>query len=270
MDVHGVTPFGRTPLHACVCKDNITIAEILLEYGASPDKIDLHGVSPYNAACINNAKRCVKRLRIMQLNLRGRKSSSAKYSEEMDKAKFSQRPKLSSEISKITVTSSLPPERPATVHGQAYPRNKSAMSMFSTDSRDTGTYSQFTMGPSKSKLSYMNLKMHKSLYGNLRVGFRPDIYSGPQIPKYLNFEKSINENSSVIQGRRVESTLGKVGDDEQRTASPIRSLQDIRLPSTSTSASPDLQEIASKGKPSDMSKSPQRSKKSVHFAAKER
>lgn len=75
--VNGCTHFGRTALHAAVCKDRIHIVNLLLDAGATVHVYDTYSQTPVNIAKSYNSFQCEKRLRLMQLNLRGLKDSQA-------------------------------------------------------------------------------------------------------------------------------------------------------------------------------------------------
>lgn len=75
--VNSATPFGRTPLHAAVAKDHVTIVDMLLNNGASHKQADRYGVVPLILAQQMSSAACFRKLRLMQLNLRGSASSSS-------------------------------------------------------------------------------------------------------------------------------------------------------------------------------------------------
>ena len=75
VNVNGRTHFGRTALHAAVCKDRIQIVNMLLDAGAAVHMYDVYSQSPVDMAKSHNSFQCEKRLRLMQLNLRGQKDS---------------------------------------------------------------------------------------------------------------------------------------------------------------------------------------------------
>ena len=71
-----MTLFGRTPLHATVAKDHVVMAEFLISKGASLQKADCYGVVPLELAKEMSSGLCFRKLRLMQLNLRGNSSCS--------------------------------------------------------------------------------------------------------------------------------------------------------------------------------------------------
>lgn len=77
VNVNGRTHFGRTALHAAVCKDRIYIVNMLLDAGASVHIKDVYSKSPVDLAKSLQSFQCEKRLRLMQLNLRGQKDTAS-------------------------------------------------------------------------------------------------------------------------------------------------------------------------------------------------
>ncbi|KAH3784634.1 serine/threonine-protein kinase dst2-like [Dreissena polymorpha] len=71
VDPNSTTIFGRTPLHAAVAKDMVVIMDHLVDKGAVIHRPDCHGDSPLKIAQKMNAVLCFRRIRLMQLNLRG-------------------------------------------------------------------------------------------------------------------------------------------------------------------------------------------------------
>lgn len=71
VNVNSTTLYGRTPLHAAVAKDRAAMAEFLLSKGATLQKPDCFGVVPIELAQQMSSNTCFRKLRIMQLNLRG-------------------------------------------------------------------------------------------------------------------------------------------------------------------------------------------------------
>lgn len=76
VNVNGRTHFGRTALHAAVCKDRIHIVNMLLDAGATVHIKDVYSKSPVDLAKTLHSFQCEKRLRLMQLNLRGQKDTT--------------------------------------------------------------------------------------------------------------------------------------------------------------------------------------------------
>lgn len=111
-DVNWKTPYGRTAVHAAVSADCVCILELLVAKGAVTDTRDVLEVNPSQTATAHGSTLCNKKLRLMQLNLRG-KSAHARVSESM----VSQPPRIPSEP--IRRSQNLPAEtwrRPTTVH----------------------------------------------------------------------------------------------------------------------------------------------------------
>lgn len=77
VNVNGRTHFGRTALHAAVCKDRIHIVNMLLDAGASVHIKDVYSKSPVDLAKSLQSFQSEKRLRLMQLNLRGQKDTDS-------------------------------------------------------------------------------------------------------------------------------------------------------------------------------------------------
>lgn len=71
MNVNSTSLFGRTPIHGAVAKDRVTMAEFLLNKGASLRKADCYGVIPLDLAKQMSSTMCYRKLRLMQLNFRG-------------------------------------------------------------------------------------------------------------------------------------------------------------------------------------------------------
>ncbi|XP_060066518.1 uncharacterized protein LOC132546819 [Ylistrum balloti] len=111
-DVNWKTSFGRTSVHAAVSADCVCILELLASKGATLDVQDVHGASPSRIALTQGSTLCSKKLRLMQLNLRG-KSAHARASERM----VSRPPRIPSEP--VRRPPNLPSDtwrRPTTVH----------------------------------------------------------------------------------------------------------------------------------------------------------
>ncbi|XP_061162439.1 microtubule-associated protein 9-like [Saccostrea echinata] len=96
VNMNGSTHFGRTALHAAVCKDRIQIVNMLLDAGASVHVYDRYSQSPVDVAKSYNSFQCEKRLRLMQLNLRGLKDLQGKnsYSNLHRKGRISSTPQI--------------------------------------------------------------------------------------------------------------------------------------------------------------------------------
>ncbi|OWF45098.1 uncharacterized protein LOC110457506 [Mizuhopecten yessoensis] len=110
--VNWKTRFGRTAVHAAVSADCVCILELLAAEGAKADVEDVQGVTPSQTAITYGSTLCSKKLRLMQLNLRG-KSAHARASERI----VSRPPRIPSEP--VRRPPNLPSEtwrRPTTVH----------------------------------------------------------------------------------------------------------------------------------------------------------
>ncbi|XP_062580304.1 uncharacterized protein LOC134242236 [Saccostrea cucullata] len=96
VNMNGSTHFGRTALHAAVCKDRIQIVNMLLDAGATVHVYDIYSQSPVTIAKSYNSFQCEKRLRLMQLNLRGLKDLQNKnsYSNLQLKGRVSSTPQI--------------------------------------------------------------------------------------------------------------------------------------------------------------------------------
>ncbi|XP_033755075.1 LOW QUALITY PROTEIN: uncharacterized protein LOC117338024 [Pecten maximus] len=111
-NVNWKTRFGRTSVHAAVSADCVCILELLATKGAAIDSEDVQGFSPSRTSVTHGSTLCSKKLRLMQLNLRG-KSAHARASERM----VARPPRIPSEP--IRRPSNLPSDnwrRPTTVH----------------------------------------------------------------------------------------------------------------------------------------------------------
>lgn len=111
-NVNWKSQFGRTSIHAAVSADCVCILELLASKGAAIDTEDALWSSPSRIAVIHGSTLCSKKLRLMQLNLRG-KSAHARASERM----VARPPRIPSEP--IRRSQNLPSDnwrRPTTVH----------------------------------------------------------------------------------------------------------------------------------------------------------
>ncbi|KAK3086003.1 hypothetical protein FSP39_012012 [Pinctada imbricata] len=71
LDVNGVTRFGRSPVHAAVCKDHVVILNMLLAKGSDVSIEDINGKTALDLARSYESYQCERRLRLASLNLRG-------------------------------------------------------------------------------------------------------------------------------------------------------------------------------------------------------
>ncbi|KAK3581078.1 hypothetical protein CHS0354_033866 [Potamilus streckersoni] len=108
-----VTHFGRTPFHAAVARDNENIIDLLLRSDSRVASVaDWEGKTPMNIAREFSAIICTKKLRLMQINLRGMHSGGPF---------FHTRTKVSVEIPRVENSSAYTkflkkqPQRPVTV-----------------------------------------------------------------------------------------------------------------------------------------------------------
>ena len=71
INVNGTTRFGRTAVHAAVCRDHVTVLRMLMDSDADGSIADVYGNTPVHIAKAFQAHQCERRLRLSLLNLRG-------------------------------------------------------------------------------------------------------------------------------------------------------------------------------------------------------
>ncbi|KAL5021203.1 hypothetical protein ScPMuIL_000358 [Solemya velum] len=169
---NGCTSFGRTPLHAAVCRDQLKTLDLLLRHGGSMQQADVFGCTVFEVARLFQSKLCMKKLRVMQLNLRGIDNPAHNVNRKLRiRKQFLNPTSLSKLVPDERSISSGRAGRPktATSSRSHASGNRSPQSQCSIETKDTGTTSCYTLESMTSVSKQFDAASASSRGSSLRI-----------------------------------------------------------------------------------------------------